>query len=104
VIAKSIPLHQITSIYIDLFYVDCQRNASSIGSKAKLFAPFKRKGSFSQCITSREDVEGLYFLLSALSNRTAYAASKGTGVFTVKRYKELYNIKQPPQPAHSLLN
>lgn len=98
-IAKSIPLHQITSIQIDLFYADCQTNASSIGSKARLFAPFKRKGSFSQCVTSREGVEGLYFLLSVLSNVTAYAASKGAGVCTVKRYKELCNIKQPPQPA-----
>lgn len=57
-----------------------------------------------RCVTSREDVEGLYFLLSALSKMTAYAASKEAGVFTVKRYKELCNIKQPPQPAHSLLN
>lgn len=33
-------------------------------------------------------MEGLYFPLSALSNMTAYAASKGAGVFTVKRYKD----------------
>lgn len=72
--------------------------------KQSSLLPFKRKQSFSQCVTSREDVEGLYFLLSALSNVTAYVASEEACIFTAKRHMELCHIKQPLPPAHGLLN
>lgn len=47
---------------------------------------------------------GFYFLLSTLSNRTAYGASKGAE-FLQLRGTEIYNISQLPQPyLHILLN